>query len=582
MAACPFTSHAPDRPGTWKSGAARRGINAKSAGANSIRLHARRWQLRLVIIRLDLQLPHRVKAIHLFALILAGSFFVAVPETLGAGAPPGGAPVVPFPRGLETYQDEQIPSIWGKLQHRMGAEPFNVVSTLIFFGAIVHTFAAAKLMNLAHRFQHEHDHELDEREKRGELVFVDGRRPVSFKATAFHFLGEIEAIFGIWLVPLIFAISIWFGWDRALNYIDSVNYTEAIFVVIIMTISATRPVVKFASNAVGLVAQLGRSSPAAWWFTIMSVLPLLGSFITEPAAMTIAALLLSVKFYHLQPSERFKYATLGALFVNVSVGGTLTQFAAPPVLMVASRWELTIPTMLVHFGWKAAVGILITNTLYYLVFRREFVEMAKEVKVSPAHHQPGAIDPGVPGWVTGVHLIFLAWTVVTLHHPALVIFGFLFFLAFKLATMHHQDELNIRGPLLVGFFLAALVSHGGLQGWWIQPILSGLGELPLFLGSMGLTALNDNAAITYLASLVPALDHQVAADPAYARALQYAVLTGAVTGGGLTVIANAPNPAGQSILSQFFKHGVSPVGLFLGALAPTIILALCFTLLRTF
>jgi hypothetical protein len=57
------------------------------------------------------------------------------------------------------------------------------------------------------------------------------------------------------------------------------------------------------------------------------------------------------------------------------------------------------------------------------------------------------------------------------------------------------------------------------------------------------------------------------------------VVAGAVTGGGLTVIANAPNPAGQSILSSYFQDGVAPLRLFLAALIPTVIMALCFLFL---
>ena len=57
----------------------------------------------------------------------------------------------------------------------------------------------------------------------------------------------------------------------------------------------------------------------------------------------------------------------------------------------------------------------------------------------------------------------------------------------------------------MGFFLAGLVIHGGLQGWWIGPVLRSLAENPLFLGSTLLTAFNDNALITYLATLVPNL-----------------------------------------------------------------------------
>ena len=93
-----------------------------------------------------------------------------------------------------------------------------------------------------------------------------------------------------------------------------------------------------------------------------------------------------------------------------------------------------------------------------------------------------------------------------------------------------------------------------------------LNDQLLMLGATVLTAFNDNAAITYLAAQVHDL----------APSAKYAVVAGAVTGGGLTVIANAPNPAGQSILSKFFKDGISPLGLLLGALVPTIIVYLCF------
>ena len=167
-------------------------------------------------------------------------------------------------------------------------------------------------------------------------------------------------------------------------------------------------------------------------------------------------------------------------------------------------------------------------------------------------------------------MAFLAWTVINNHYPALFIGGFLFYIAFTQATEHHQHELSLRPALLVGFFLAGLVVHGGLQGWWIGPVLRGLSEVPLFFGATTLTAFNDNAAITYLASLVPD----------FPESLKYAVLAGAVAGGGLTVIANAPNPAGQSILGKFFPDGVSAWRLFLGALVPTLIVCAAFLLFR--
>ena len=316
------------------------------------------------------------------------------------------------------------------------------------------------------------------------------------------------------------------------------------------------------------MASLGRESPGAWWLAILIIAPVLGSFITEPAAMTIAALLLARQFYEHKPSPRLSYATIGLLFVNVSVGGTLTHFAAPPVLMVAAPWKWDMAHMFTHFGWKAVIGIVISTAVYYVVFRKEIAALGS---AGAAREKPSGQrdERAVPAWVTGVQLLFLAGIVGFAHYPALFIAVFLFYLAFSQATAHHQDALDLRSPLLVGFFLAGLVVHGGLQGWWIEPVLKSMGELPLFLSATALTAVNDNAAITYLATLVPG----------FTDALKYAVVAGAVTGGGLTVIANAPNPAGQSILQRYFPEGISPLGLLLGALAPTVIIGLCFLML---
>ena len=85
---------------------------------------------------------------------------------------------------------------------------------------------------------------------------------------------------------------------------------------------------------------------------VFAFVPLLGSFITEPAAMTLAALMLRDRYYARGLSRRLMYATLGVLFVNVSIGGTLTPYAAPPVLMVAATCGWDLPFMLSTFGWK--------------------------------------------------------------------------------------------------------------------------------------------------------------------------------------------------------------------------------------
>lgn len=531
---------------------------------------------------------------HLICIIIgilsAGQLFAS------GGASAAGDAEIAFPISEETYTEmeehhaaetgHQL-GLMDQLKIRAAADPFNVVATLIFFLAVVHTFLATTFNKLAHKYELEHRARVSSENKN----YVEGKEPVSFKATLFHFLGEVEVVFGIWLIPLLISLVLMEsdGLTLAAYYVDTRNFTEAIFVVIIMAIASSRPVIQIAETAMRNVANLGKQSPAAWWLSILIIAPLLGSFITEPAAMTIGALLLAQQFYVLDPTPTFKYATMGLLFVNISVGGTLTHFAAPPVLMVADTWHWNLPFMFSHFGWRAAIGIVVATMIYFFIFRKNFVVLKQRsqelASTTSAENQP---EPA-PLWIVLTHLGFVAWTVLTLHHPPFFIGGFLFFLAFTTATHHHQYDIKLKSPLLVGFFLAGLVTHGGLQGWWISPVLSSLAEVPLFIGATVLTAFNDNAAITFLASQVPAFspdmfvgDHWIAkagAALSNAQGLEYAVVAGAVTGGGLTVIANAPNPAGQSILNKFFKGGVSPMKLLLAALLPTLVMATMFMVL---
>lgn len=504
-------------------------------------------------------------------LFLIAAIFLLAPAGLLAAEGAVAEPIflremAKFPK-LEEAQG--LAGIGERLAFRAKQQPFLLVATVIFILAIVHTFFAIPITKYSHKVQHHHEAKIRRlHSAHGKSAMADDM--VSFKATMLHFLGEVEAIFGIWVVVLMAAMFAFYDLTTMKSYMMGVNFTEPMFVVIIMALASTRPVLRFAESCLRFFAKFGKESPAAWWLAIMIVAPLLGSFITEPGAMTIAAMLLAKKFYQLKPSPKFAYATLGLLFVNISIGGVLTNFAAPPVLMVAKKWGLSSSDMLLHFGDKAVISILISSLIYFLCFRSELAAMRKRAgdHDGDGHGDLAVNQSKVPIFVTLAHLAFMAWTVAFSHYPPLFIGGFLFFLAFSQATAHHQTEINLRGPILVGFFLGGLVIHGGLQGWWLAPIISSLGQLPLFLGSTILTSFNDNAAITFLASQVAGLSPQ----------LKYAVLAGAVTGGGLTVIANAPNPAGQALLGKFFGDGVSPVKLFLGALIPTIIVAICMML----
>ncbi len=432
----------------------------------------------------------------------------------------------------------------------MGPIQVETLATVLFGIAILHTFSASRFERMARRYP-------------------EGSVGENF----FHLFGEVEVVFGLWATVFIIGMAVITGSHSAVDYLEGrftlahtghavhVDFTEPMFVVVIMAISATRPILQFTKMMIeGVAKLLPLPKGLRFYVAVLVIGPLLGSFITEPAAMTVTALLLKERYYDRGISRRLMYATIGILFVNVSIGGTLTNFAAPPVLMVATKWDWSISHMLAFFGWKAALAVATNTLLIAWLFRRELnalFDRAADLAEAP-------VEPrrAVPIWLVVVHLLLMAGVVAFVHHMAVFSIIFLLFLGVAEVTAEHQDELKLRESLLVGYFLMGLVILGGLQRWWLEPTLNSLGDLPLFLGTTGLTAITDNAALTYLGSQVEGL----------AATSQYALVAGAVAGGGLTVIANAPNPAGFGILkSSFGADGVSPLRLLLSALGPTLI-----------
>ncbi|MFN3860056.1 MAG: putative Na+/H+ antiporter [Roseateles sp.] len=412
----------------------------------------------------------------------------------------------------------------------------QIVAAVLFGIALLHTFSTKFFERLAHT-QPRH-------------------------AGLWHLLGEVEVVFGFWAMVLMLCMFALLGKAEATAYLDSRNFTEPLFVFAIMVVAGTRPILHASGAAVQALARLmPLPRGMALYFLLLAFVPLLGSFITEPAAMTLAALMLRDTVFSHRVSTRLKYGTLGVLFVNISIGGTLTPFAAPPVLMVAAKWHWDLAFMLSTFGWKAAVAVLINATGAMLLFRKELAQQAGTVASGEAP---------MPAAVVAVHVLFLAGIVVFAHHPAVFLGLFLFFLGFTAAYQRHQSPLILREALLVAFFLGGLVVLGGLQQWWLQPLLMKMDANAVFFGATALTAITDNAALTYLGSLVEGLSDE----------FKVALVAGAVTGGGLTVIANAPNPAGLAILrGKFGDQAVSPLGLLLGALLPTLVAGLAFRLL---
>ena len=420
----------------------------------------------------------------------------------------------------------------------MSAQPVEVVAAGLFTAALFHTFASKQITRLAGRYPRH--------------------------AGLLHLLGEVEVVFGLWAVVLIVAIAIIAGGGQALEYAESRSYTEPLFVFVVMVVAGSRPVLQCVRSAVELgLKSLPVPAPVATAWLGLAAVPLAGSLVTEPAAMTIAALVLAPVVFRSDLPEPPKYLALGVLLVNVSIGGTLTSFAAPPVLMVAATWKWDSAFMMSTFGWKATLAVIINATLATIVLRRHLVP----VRPPPAD---APLQARVPWPVAALNVALLAAIVALAHRPVGFLVLFLVFLACAQAYRRHHDALLIKEALLVASFLAGLVVLGGLQRWWLQPVVSALEPLELFGAALGLTALTDNAALTYLGSLIAGIPDES----------KYMLVAGAVAGGGLTVIANAPNPAGVALLRRgFADECVGAFGLFAAALIPTAVAACAFLLL---
>lgn len=411
----------------------------------------------------------------------------------------------------------------------------EVMASIIFALALLHTFTVKSFERLA-RLHPKH-------------------------AGLFHLLGEVEVVFGFWAFILIGLMAALAGSSKAIGYVESRQYTEPLFVFVIMVVAASQPILTAVSKLIKAFAGLLPINTvlAQVWLSL-AVVPLLGSFITEPAAMTIAALMLIPLAFHKDMPEWLKYVPLGILFVNVSIGGTLTSYAAPPVLMVANQWQWDSAFMAYTFGWKAAIAVFINASLASWLLRSHITHSETPVE---------AMQTKIPLAVIFIHMVFLAGVIIFAHHPVIFFGLFLLFLGFTQAYGQYQTPLLLKEGLLVGLFLAGLVILGGMQQWWLQPLVSSSSPLALFWGATALTAITDNAALTYLGAQIHGLSD----------AAKYMLMAGAVTGGGLTIIANAPNPAGAALLKHRFRDGVIHPGLLLlAALPPTLIAALLFLL----
>lgn len=423
----------------------------------------------------------------------------------------------------------------------------ELLGTVFFALAVIHTFCVGKILKYAHHFPKD-----------------------SVPGTVLHLFGEIEVVFGIWASLFMLIFVMLQGWTEAIAYQNSLNFIEPFFIVAIMVVCSTRPIMHAArelmmSLSVFLQRILRTSEKATDLFVLLTVGALSGSFITEPAAMTVVALMLNSMLQ--KTSAKMTYALLAVLFVNISIGGALTPFAAPPILMVAAKWGWDLNYVFFNLGWKSAIAVLINALGFVLIFRKEIQESTIPLK-EVAQRMASSQSP-MPFLVVLVHVIFLIGIVVTSHHQNAFLGLFLLFLGVATATQRYQDRLRLKEALLVALFLGGIIQFGAFQKWWLAPLLGSMSDLLLFKGAVVLTAVTDNAALTYLGSQVEGLT----------VASKYALVAGAIAGGGLTIIANAPNAAGYSILSAKFPDGIKPVQLLVAALLPTATAIICLWLL---
>ncbi|GIL16774.1 MAG: membrane protein [Oligoflexia bacterium] len=429
----------------------------------------------------------------------------------------------------------------------MSYTTIELLGTIFFALAVIHTFLVGRIIEWSHHYPKN-----------------------SFASNILHLLGELEVVFAIWAALFMAVYISREGWGPAIAYQNSLNFVEPFFIFVIMVVCSTRPVLTAARQAI-LFVSLGvqkiiRTPPVVTDIFVVLVLgSLSGSFITEPAAMTVTAFMLNSMLQ--KESNKLIYALIAVLFVNVSIGGALTHFAAPPILMVANKWNWDLMYVFTHFGWKSALAVVINSFLLVLIFRRELT--ANCITLRDVETKLSGAQAAIPLGVTLIHLFFLSGIIVTGHHQNAFLGIFLLFLGVATVTKSYQDSLRLKESLLVSMFLGGIIQFGAFQKWWLIPLLGQMTDIVLFKGAVGLTAITDNAALTYLGSQVEGLSD----------ASKYALVAGALAGGGLTIIANAPNAAGYSILAHKFPGGIKPLNLLIAAIAPTVVAIVCLWML---
>lgn len=413
-------------------------------------------------------------------------------------------------------------------------------ATAMFAVALVHTFSVGAIARLSRRYAKN-----------------------KWLHKIFHLLSEVELVFGAWAILFLLSWMLVEGPSPVLKHHSSLNLTEPLFIFCVMIMSSTRAIITLARRLIFSFSRLLQALfkfdlLTAQFFSLMTLGPLLGSVITEPAAITITALLLYRMIKKESTESKTMYSLLALLFVNISVGGALTHFAAPPILVVARTWNWGATDVFFNLGIAALATVILNNILIFNLFKKQLRESLQAMEVD--HYE-------VPAWLISAHALFLFLLVYNSHYPMIFVPIFLAFLVLVYVTNKFQDGLKFRESWMVSFFLYGLVVFGSFQRWWIEPLITNMGSGVLYLSAAALTAVTDNAALTYLGSQVTTLSDLS----------KWSLTAGALVGGGLTILANAPNAAGFAVLSSKFPDSsLSAVKLFKAAILPTLVALGCF------
>lgn len=433
------------------------------------------------------------------------------------------------------------------------SSPLRVGAAVFFFLSILHTFCTPFFYKRFQICQHK------------KMIFPEKWRKYLWLSESYRLLSSVDVIFIFWSVPLF----LWFlyseGYAEAIDYFNHRNYLFALFIMIMLILLESRPIVYLSECIFLTIAKIGKQSPKCWWWTLMLGAPFSAILLKETGAMIIAATLLVRYFYKFAPSLRFSYATMGLLFSNISVGGLITDISSRALLLVSPALKGEQEFVIRHFSWKAVIAIFLSTTTYYLMFRKEFDHFPKVVK------NASIADERVPIWLICLHVLFVAAIMSVRSVPLLMIGILILYLGLHQFTIFYQNSIRVTKVCCVGLFYAGLLILGGLQEWWMLVIMHRMSDFGYMFTSYILSMFLDNVLVNYLVHNL-----SVATD-----CFLYLVIAGCMSAGGVTILANAPNIVGYLIIKPFFPTSPVSLGrLFVFALGPSLIALMTFWALK--